>query len=122
MFSLIYCVGVVYIVIGIYGLILIVRGLKAVLRGQVTTTYNTIQASWREVTFPEQSFTLAAEPAAWWGLGQVISGALATVPWLIPLAWPMPLDWWLVIVPIGGVCLSMGISQIYGRRAARNAV
>ena len=120
MFSLIYCVGAVYIVIGIYGLVLILRGLKAVFRGQVTTTYNTIQASWREITFPEQSFTLGAEKAAWWGLGQVISGGLATVPWLIPLAWPMPLDWWLVIIPPGGVVLSMVISQVYGRRAARN--
>jgi hypothetical protein len=119
MFSLIYCVGGVYFLVGIYGATLILRGLKSIFCGQVTTTYHTVQASWREITFSERPFTLSGKQAAWWGLGQVVSGGLATVPWLLPLAWPMPLGWWLVIVPTSGVCLSMGISQIYGRRAAQ---
>ncbi|MCB9450442.1 MAG: hypothetical protein H6672_03335 [Anaerolineaceae bacterium] len=119
--SLIICFAGVYIVIGIYGIILAFRGLKAIVRKQATTSYNTIQATWKEVTFPEKPVTLTGRTAVTWGSWQVIGGMLAVVPWLLPMVWPMPLDWWIAITPLVGIGLGMVSPQIYGRRAARHA-
>jgi hypothetical protein len=108
----------IYIVIGLYGIVFIFSGLKAIVRREIVVRYSKIRFSWREIiTFTEQSTTVTNSQAVTWGAGQVISGLLACVPWLIPMTWDMPLTWWFFVTPFAGLCLHTVISQISGRVA-----
>lgn len=116
--TVIFCWAATYIVIGLYGCLYLFRGLKAIFRRSAIIRYNNVGFSWREpIYFIEQSATLTDSRAMKWGGGQVVSGLLASVPWLIPMIWDVPLDWYLFITPITGIGLNIAINQISGRRA-----
>lgn len=120
------CVTVVYIIVGVYGLIFLFRGLKAIIQRQVIVEYGRPHFSFRElITFSERSAALTGSDAARWGAGQVISGLLSCLPWLYPLLSNIHLEGnlftlvliMLALIPFTGLGLNIIVSQVMGRRA-----
>ncbi len=87
MATVIFCLGAIYVTLGIYGLTLIFKGLKTIRRRSTPL-----------------------------GFLHLVTGVLASGPWLIPMLWDMPLDWRLYFTPIVSVIVHFLIIQMVKTR------
>lgn len=117
--SFLLCVFAVYLVVDLYGLSCIYIGVKAIIQRRAEMRYYVPRWSWKLEFFVGKTAYLDGRMASQWGMGQVVSGLLAAVPWLLPLIKPTPITWVFVITPILGIGLHFVVSQVYGMQVSR---
>jgi hypothetical protein len=106
----------IYIGVGIYGVVLCVQGLQGIARRRLTVTYNTVRVTKSGISIQTESGIALDGSAVKWGIMRLICGLLASVPWLIPMIWDMPLTRLFWITPFGGLVLHIAIAHMYGFR------
>ncbi len=108
-----------YVIIGLYGLSCVYIGLWAIIQRRAEVRYYTPRWSWKLELIVGKTAFIDGRMAYQWGMGQVVSGLLATVPslpWLLPMITRVALGWIFFITPIAGIVLHFVVSQVVGMR------
>lgn len=114
------CGLAVYLVVDLYGLSCLYIGVKAMIQRRAEVRYYVPRWSWKLELLEGRTTFIEGQAASRWGMGQVFSGILAAMPWLLLLVVPpTPITWWFVMGPFLAIGLHFVLSQVYGGRTNR---